>query len=192
MELKRRTLQGRINYLVEACQKIEADLRRQEQSFARLGHWQCAAYLEALADGMRRTLVFFEQLVSEENKETEVADDTTPIRIKRTQKLCEMVITWYDGRHCHAKTLCFWADPWDYRNEALQRFVKAFDIDTEDVWIVTHQWMHGNGQIVVKGQLYEIEHLDEVAPVVICMDGSTIVAVTQTGEDIPYEIEQIR
>ena len=119
-------------------------------------------------------------------------DDTTPIRIKRPKKLYELIITWYDGRHCHARTIRFWANPCDYREEALRMFLISFRLSNANADSAREQWLHGNGQIVLPPVLYEIEYLDEVAPVVICMDGSTIVAVTQNGEDIPYDIEQIR
>ena len=114
------------------------------------------------------------------------------IHLKRSIKLYELIITWYDGRHCHARTIRFWANPCDYREEALRMFLISFQLNSANADSAREQWLHGNGQIVLPPVLYEIEYLDEVAPVVICMDGSTIVAVTQNGEDIPYDIEQIR
>lgn len=116
------------------------------------------------------------------------------IRLIRKKKLYELIITWFNGRHCSVRTLRFWADPCEYREEALRLFLISFGLSNTNADSAREQWLHGNGQIVLpfdKNVFYEIEYLDEVAPVVICMNGSTIVAVTQSGEDIPYDIEQI-
>jgi hypothetical protein len=121
-----------------------------------------------------------------------MTDHTALIRLERSIKLYELILTWCDGRHCHARMLRFWADPCDYREEALRQFLDAFKPNLVDTESAKQQWSNGNGQIILGPRLYEIEYLDEVAPVVVCMDGSTIVAVTQHGQDIPYDIEQIR
>jgi len=114
------------------------------------------------------------------------------IRLIRKKKLYELIVTWYNSRHCNVRTLRFWADPCEYREEALAQFVASFQLESANADSARQQWSQGNGQIVLPHTLYEIEYLDEVSPVVICMDGSMIVAVTQNGEDIPYDIEQIR
>jgi len=106
--------------------------------------------------------------------------------------LYELVITWYDGKHSHAKTIRFWSFPWNHREKAMTEFMHSFKIDARYTSRVKCQWLHGNGQIVIPpGKLYEIDYLNAVEPVWICKDDSGIVAVTHHGEDIPYAIEEI-
>ena len=71
------------------------------------------------------------------------------IRLRRSIKLYELIITWYDGRHCNTRTIRFWADPCEYREEALRLFLISFRLSNANADSAREQWFHGNGQIVL-------------------------------------------
>lgn len=111
-------------------------------------------------------------------------------------RLYELEVIIYDGENCYTKSVQFRSSPASLRGEALSQFLNLFHVDpkSEAAESVAEQWFHDEGQITIPGdlRLFEIERLGEVAPIVICMDGSMICAVTQDGEEVPYVIEQIR